>query len=116
MAFQLLFSWLLVPGFIHVPYYWCYCLAFTQSISFATIWCIYTVVLRQPQLGRNPVSFFLTEGSDFHMSITVYAFIMSMLTTLLVDEILLPRYMRKKTLRFMADAEYSLRSFGISRM
>ena len=33
-------------------------LAFSKCISLAFIWCIHTVALTQPQLGRNPVLFF----------------------------------------------------------
>ena len=33
-------------------------LAFSAHVSLASMWCIYTVVLIQPQLGRNPVLFY----------------------------------------------------------
>ena len=52
-------------------------------------------------LSLEEILFYFTEESDFHMmddqSIAVHAFTRSMLTSLSVDEILLPRYVNWST-------------------
>ena len=73
--------------------------SFSPSVLLASRWCIHTVVLTQPKLGRNPVLFY--QLSNFHTiknpSVAVNTFLMRMLTLLSVDEILLPRYMNWST-------------------
>ena len=58
----------------------------------------HTVVLTQPQLGRIPI---LSGRPNVcmvvNLSIAVQVFPMRMLTSLIVDEILLPRYTNKST-------------------
>ena len=82
-------------AFLCSPY-----LAFSPYVLLMSRWCIHTVVLTQPQLGRNPVLFF-AERSDFHMidnlSIAVHPLAMHMLPLFSVDEILLPRYVNLST-------------------
>ena len=98
MAVQLLFCGVVLPGFVQNSSKHS-CVAFSQCVLLASMWCIHTIVLTQPQLGRNHL--ILLARSDFYMvdnlSIAVHAFIKCMLTTLLVDEILLPRYVNLST-------------------
>ena len=66
--------------------------------SFFFRWCIHTVVVIQPQFGRNLIVFH--QRLDFHidnLSIAIHAFLMCSLTSLSVDEILLPRYVNWST-------------------
>ena len=59
-----------------------------------------TVVMTQTTVEKKP-SFVLSERSDFHMidnlSIAVHAFVWCILTSLSVNEILLPRYVNWST-------------------
>ena len=64
-------------------------LTFSPGISLKSMWCIHTVILTQPQLGRNPTLFY--QWSDFHMinnqSEIVHNFPLHMLTSLSVRDI-----------------------------
>ena len=66
---------------------------FFPSVSLTSKWCIYTVVPTRSQLGRNHI---LTERHNFRMinslSIAHITFLMLIITSISVDEILLPRY------------------------
>ena len=77
-----------------------YLAAFSSSVSLESMLCSHTVVLTRLQLERISL-FILSKRSDFHMvdnlSIVVYALPIHMLTSLSVDEILLPRYMNCST-------------------
>ena len=68
-------------------------LAFFQNVFLKLKWCNHIVVLT----ARKNYHFTPSERSDFHMtvnlSITVYALPIRLLTSLSVDEILLPSYM-----------------------
>ena len=63
--------------------------SFPTCVSFGSIWCEYTVVMTQPKLGINPVLFISEINNQL---IGVAAFLIHILTSLLVDEILLSRY------------------------
>ena len=73
--------------------------AFSLCVLLVLTWCIHMGFWTQLQRGRNPVLFY--QRSDFHLiinlSIAVRVFPMHMLTWLLVDEILLLRYMNWST-------------------
>ena len=62
-------------------------------------WCIHTVVLTEPKVGRNSILFY--QRTHFYiidrLSIAVHTFFMCMLTFLFVDEILLPRSVKWST-------------------
>ena len=83
----------------HVAFLCSFHLAFFPCALSASMWYIHRVVSTQPQLGRNTILFY--QRSDFHMIdnllITVHAFAWNMLTSLSVDEILLPRYVNLST-------------------
>ena len=70
--------------------------AFSSSTLLKSRWCNHTIVLSQLQLGRIPDLFY--QRLDFHivdnLLIAVDAFPVHVLTSLSVDEILLPRYMK----------------------
>ena len=72
--------------------------AFSPCLSLTFRWCIHAVVMTLLQLGRKPI---LLKRSDFHMidnlSLTVYMFARHILTSLLVNEILLLRYVNWST-------------------
>ena len=74
-------------------------LAFSPSISLESKWCNHTVVLTLLELRRIPVLF--CQRPEFHMvdnlSIAVHALPISMLKSLSIDVILLPRYMNWST-------------------
>ena len=74
------------------------CLAFTLCVLLVSIWCIHIEVWTQLQKKSR---FILPEGLDFHiinnLSILVYAYTRTVLTSLSVDKILLPRYVKKST-------------------
>ena len=78
----------------HVAFYCCYHLAFSPIVSLESSRSIYTVVRTRSQLGINPILFY--QRSDCYMinklSIAVHLFAMHVLTSLSVDEILLPKY------------------------
>ena len=60
------------------------------------MWCIHTVVLTQSQLERNPILFYrLDQTSTWLITnlIAICAFVRHIVTSLSVDEILLPSYM-----------------------
>ena len=69
-------------------------LAFSPRVSLKSKWCNHTVVLSWLQLGKSS-RFILSERSDFHMVVNllvaVHRLPICMLTSLSVDEILLPR-------------------------
>ena len=89
MTVQLLF-----PGFIQNSMYSSY-LAFSPSVFLESKWYNHTVALTWLHFRRIPIL------SDFHMVdnllIMVHVLPMRMLTSLSVDEILLPRYMNRFT-------------------
>ena len=74
-------------------------LTFSPSISFESRWYNHRIVLTFQQLGRNPVLFY--RRSDFHMidnlSRAGHTLPMRKFTSLLVDEILLPKYVNWST-------------------
>ena len=102
MAIQLLFCRALLPGFVQnstlhsyvIPIY-----LFPPRVTLESRSCTHTIVQTQPLLGGY--RFILSERSDFHiidcLSIAFYAFAWPMLTSLAVDEKLLPRYVNWST-------------------
>ena len=67
VAIQLLFCGVLLPGSVQdsTPAFLCsFHQAFPLCISLVFMWCIYTVLWTQLQLGRN---FILLNRLDFHM-------------------------------------------------
>ena len=66
-------------------------LAFPPCILSVSVWCIHTVVLIQVQFERNPVWFYQTSMND-NLPIAFPTFTRLMLTSLSIDEILLPRF------------------------
>ena len=82
----------------HVAFFDNSYLAFSSYISFVSWWCIHTVVLILPQLGRIPI---LSERSDIHkihnLSITVHVFARCLEISPSVDEILQPRYVNRSS-------------------
>ena len=74
----------------------CHLTFFFSCISLVPMRCILRVVLSQAQLWKNPI-FILPMRSDFHiidnLSAASHAFASRMLTSLSVEEMLLPRYM-----------------------
>ena len=60
------------------------------------MWCIHTVVLTQPLLGRNPVLFCQISQTSI-WSIAVHTFTRHILTSFSVNETLLPRYVNLST-------------------
>ena len=75
-------------------------LAFSPCFSLAPMRCIHRAVLIQPQLEKKS-RFILSDRSDFrninNLSIVVHTFARCILTSLSVDEILLPRYVNLTT-------------------
>ena len=70
--------------------------AFSLCILLASMWCIYTVVFTQPQLQRNPLLFYHIDQTSIWSITYQFQSMLSLghiLTSLSVDEILLPRYM-----------------------
>ena len=73
---------------------------FSPCISLVSKWCIHTVVMTQPHLGRNLVLFYQWDQISIwsnNLSIVVNALARRMLTLLSVDEILLLRYVNWST-------------------
>ena len=71
---------------------------FSLCVSSAFMWCIRTVVLIQLVLGRNPILFSRIDQNMIDSQlIAVYAFARCILTSLSVDETLLPMYMNLST-------------------
>ena len=78
----------------HISFLYCSHLSYSPCFSLKSMWCIHIVTLTQPLLRRTPVWFYLRL--NFYMidnlSNTVYVFLIRMLTSLLLDEMLLLRY------------------------
>ena len=73
-------------------------LPFSPYIVLMFMWCIHTVILTQ--LGRNPILIYWRDQISIWLiilSIAFRAFTRCILTSLLVDEILLPRYVNFST-------------------
>ena len=75
-------------------------LAFSSCILLESRWCIHTVVLTQPQLGRNQILSNQRKHISIwfiDLSIAVHTFASQILILLSVDEILLLRYVNWST-------------------
>ena len=68
--------------------------AFTPGVPLKSFQCNHTVVLAQQPVGRNSILFY---QRNHKVSIAVHVFLMRMLASISVDEILLPRYMNWST-------------------
>ena len=75
-------------------------LAFSASVSLKFRWCSHIIVLIQAHFGKNS-RFIFSDRLDFHMfvnlPIAVYGFPQCILTSLSIDEILLPTNMNWPT-------------------
>ena len=80
----------------HVEFLYSFHLAFSTCILLTSMWCIHRVVLTQPQscvISSARLDFHLIDN----LFIAVQTFAWHMLTSLLVDEILLLRYVNLST-------------------
>ena len=70
--------------------------SFFSMCLFVSMWCIHTVVLTLPLLGRNPILFYQIDQISI-WSIELYTFAWRIIISFLVDETLLLRHMNLLT-------------------